>query len=917
MLKFSDLKVDFKSYENTLSTYMKLFPNSYMPLLIMYLSREGLLGLEEDADNDDNRVILSVSKDDITNFLKNDRPFLDLKDEDKYQEGEDLDKWLYRFYKNGYDISIFATIVKMLIIDKDSSSISLVINNRIENNDIIEVKNVIMKFEPRCSEKAAIMFFLLMIKHQTETYHQSNTDDILDEGYAASQWVFAFDDVLDKIQGYAGNKVWMQPKELTKLVLTKWRGGSIYNPFAGIGSYAVQLHMPCGESNYDFYFDRGVGNHYYAEEIDELSWAIGKLRLMAQYSDSENYNLGDSSKWRGGVANNVISTPPFGLKITNEDGKQEFADHFVVRRGMDMVAEGGLVACVVPLSFLSRKDTADIRKIMVDNQWLEAVAYLPPNLFSYSNIRTAILYIRKEKHNRVILADGTTSFYGIGLDDEKIANLLYEKDFDMSIPYSASYYDSNCRMDEELPLSQYKKLRSIAYFDKIKKNDYSLAPGEYFTNIVPDKDGFRLIQLKYLTYGSAEPVKETGHGKIVKPSMLTSDIFAPLQEEDLEDCDFDKSFNVITKDALLFSPFSNLKPTLFKYNGGKVVYRKDRLHAVYVDKREILPEYLLHELSKDYVTDQLRFKYKGDAIRRLSLDDLLSIYIQCPEVKTQAHRIEKDIVDELRLLHFAKLEKELLALKDKQHDDYVRMLRQRKHRIQQVMNEFTPAFGLLNSYRVKNKGILRDKDVVATRTGETVEDYFSKLSSIVDRVEDLITNLVDKDNWASSSMVNIDNFVDNIPQHHLSDKFDIQVSHQYDVIVEEEGEIGNLNDRIVSINEDDLMILFDNIIANASKWGFNESVRRDYRVRIVVSDAAIEGQEAIAISVSNNGSPIHPSVDRKRFFDWGYGSGTGIGTWQLKNIVKHYGGSIILKENPDEISGFVTEYEILLPLIAE
>ena len=199
MLKFSDLKVDFKSYENTLSTYMKLFPNSYMPLLIMYLSREGLLGLEEDADNDDNRVILSVSKDDITNFLKNDRPFLDLKDEDKYQEGEDLDKWLYRFYKNGYDISIFATIVKMLIIDKDSSSISLVINNRIENNDIIEVKNVIMKFEPRCSEKAAIMFFLLMIKHQTETYHQSNTDDILVEGYGASQWVFGFDDVLDKI----------------------------------------------------------------------------------------------------------------------------------------------------------------------------------------------------------------------------------------------------------------------------------------------------------------------------------------------------------------------------------------------------------------------------------------------------------------------------------------------------------------------------------------------------------------------------------------------------------------------------------------------------------------------------------------------------------------------------------------------
>lgn len=43
MLKFSDLKVDFKRFENILSSYMKLFPGSYMPLLIMYLSREGLL----------------------------------------------------------------------------------------------------------------------------------------------------------------------------------------------------------------------------------------------------------------------------------------------------------------------------------------------------------------------------------------------------------------------------------------------------------------------------------------------------------------------------------------------------------------------------------------------------------------------------------------------------------------------------------------------------------------------------------------------------------------------------------------------------------------------------------------------------------------------------------------------------------
>jgi hypothetical protein len=47
-----------------------------------------------------------------------------------------------------------------------------------------------------------------------------NTDR--EDKFGAVEWVLAFDGVLGKIEGYAGNKVWMQPKELTKLVLTKW-----------------------------------------------------------------------------------------------------------------------------------------------------------------------------------------------------------------------------------------------------------------------------------------------------------------------------------------------------------------------------------------------------------------------------------------------------------------------------------------------------------------------------------------------------------------------------------------------------------------------------------------------------------------------------------------------------------------------
>lgn len=921
MLKFADLSVDFKSYENSFDSLTKLFPGSYFPLLIMYLGHKGLVKLEMEFDKNDPRTLVSVDGDVLHDFFGEDLLKKVIQKGPEFKKESDLETALYKLSESivkDRDVYVMLPFIQLFPMILAGKSVALVADVP-EGDQVLDLINILGVKNPEPNTSAALLFFSLMLtsKCQARDFDKTLSEEEIADAkkYDDSIWAETFELALNKIMSYSNNLEYMQPNELTKLILTQYHfGGSIYNPFAGVASYAVQLHMPCGEYPYHFVADDSIGDYYYAEEINELTWAIGKLRLMALYSDSINYNLGDSSEWREGVADNVISTPPFGLKITNEKGEQEFADHFVVRRGMDMIVDGGLVACVVPLSFLSRKDTEDVRKTMVDNKWLESIVYLPENIFTFSKIRTAILFIRKEEHDKVIFADGTTSVYKKNkvniIDDEIIANLLPEGNYDPEF----ALYDSGLRMVDELPLSLYEKLRSVVSFDRIQENEYNLSPGEYFTAIVPEIEGFHLLQLKSLVKSYVQKAPNKGEGKIIKSSKLSSDPFTPLTKEDLENGNYDRPYNIVSGDALLVSASGNLRPTLFKYYGGKVAYRRDLLHAIYVDSGKILPEYLLWELTKGYVADQLRLKYKGDAITRLSLDDFLSIYIQVPNLKSK----EKELYEDQKILHFAKIEKELSALKDKKHDEYVKMLRQRKHRIQQVMNEFAPAFSLLDKCREKNGGILRDDDIVAARTGETVSSYFHKLHTIINKVENLVTNLVDKEHWGNPSMINIDSYVDDIPQHHLSDKFDIQTLHNHDVYIEEEGEAVDLNnDRFISINPDDLAIIFDNIIANASKWGFTDSIRRDYRIRLDVSDAAIDGKSAVRVCVSNNGNPIHPSVDRKRFFDWGYGSGTGIGTWQLKDIVEHYGGSIKLNENPEEISGFVTEYEFILPLANE
>lgn len=920
MLKFTDLSIDKKSYENSLNSFMKLYPNSYMPLLIMYLSREGLIKIEYDVDENDPRLLLSVTGAELAEFLNIDKiPEKRASESLDDNDISELNQTIQQLSKD-YDLSIFSSYLKLSSLCGDSGKIAMLIDVP-NDSDLLKVKDIILRHGPVLEEKSALFYFYQMICDWTTSHHSKEyeSDPQIGLEYSRGEWTGDFDRTIDAIQKFSGDKVWMQPKELTHLVLTQRHGGTIYNPFAGTASYAALLNYDFGQPGCDFNPTYGIGDHYFAEDIDEMTWAIGKLRLLAYGSDSINYIIGDSSKWREGLANNVLSTPPFGFKLINELGEQELAEHFVIRRGIDTLAENGLLACVVSQSFLSSKNSKDIIKTIVDNKWLESVIYLPEKVFTYTSIRTAVLFIRKKVNDKVLFVDGGTSFKKSGkvniLDAEVIANLL-----DDGYRSTFATYDSDGWMENRLPEKLYERLRVYCSTELIKENDYNLLAGLYFYDTIKPADGFKLIPLVSVIDGYAERLRGKWKGRVVAPKMLSMDPFKPLLEDDIEYGEIERSFNVISKDALIVSPVGSLRPTLFKskHSADNSAFRDASLYAMYIDETKILPGYLVTELTKDYVTDQVRRLSEGNVMSRISLGHFLSILIQVPDTSRNSLGLaqEKEIVEQQSLLYYAKIEKELSALKDKQHEQYVKNLRQRKHRLQQVMNEFAPAFSLLDKCRKKNGGKLSDDDVVASRTGETVEDYFEKLGSIVSKVEDLITNLVEKENWGTPERIDMDSYVDAVPHSHLSDKYEMQIMHE-EGVDEDEEESGVSNARMVMVNKDDLGAIFDNIIANASKWGFTEDLRRDYRIRIMVSDTQFKNERAVKICISNNGTPIHESVDRSRLFEWGYGSGSGIGGSQLKEIVEHYGGSIQLNEYPDDPAGFCTEFEIVLPCVSE
>ena len=175
MLKFSDLSVDMKSYENSLDSYMKLFPRSFMPLLIMYLSKEGLLKVRKDQDNNNSRNLLSIRKEEVEQFF--DINFTILKSLNEEEKNKQIKHLVSKL--GGESIaSLLAPFLTMFASGFHGDYLSLYVDCSMDST-LSSVIDIIMAHEPKFDEKAALMFFYLMIHYCPRKSVNNLESDIL------------------------------------------------------------------------------------------------------------------------------------------------------------------------------------------------------------------------------------------------------------------------------------------------------------------------------------------------------------------------------------------------------------------------------------------------------------------------------------------------------------------------------------------------------------------------------------------------------------------------------------------------------------------------------------------------------------------------------------------------------------------
>ncbi|MCL2006575.1 MAG: type I restriction-modification system subunit M [Treponema sp.] len=166
----------------------------------------------------------------------------------------------------------------------------------------------------------------------------------------------------------------------------------------------------------------------YGQENNPETFAIAKSDMLIRNGDANNMRYGDTlanDQFRGFTFDYIISNPPFGIdwkkqaeKVKAENAKGENgrfgpglpsiddSQMLFMLNGIAKLKDNGRMAIIQNGSPLQGGDAgsgpSEIRRYLIENDWLEAIVQMPNDLFYNTGIATYIWLISKNKaKNRI------------------------------------------------------------------------------------------------------------------------------------------------------------------------------------------------------------------------------------------------------------------------------------------------------------------------------------------------------------------------------------------------------------------------------------------------------------------------------------------------------------------------------------
>ncbi len=296
------------------------------------------------------------------------------------------------------------------------------------------------------------------------------------------------------------------PQEVSELlakitVVGKTEINKVYDPACGSGSLLLKYAKVLGKEN--------VRQGFYGQEINITTYNLCRINMFLHDINYEKFDIahGDTlvepKHWDDEPFDAIVSNPPYSIKWDGDANPVLINDpRFSPAGVLAPKSKADLAFTMHILSWLSEQGTAaivefpgvlyrggaegKIRKYLIDNNYVDTVIQLPPDLFFGTTIATCIIVLKKsKKDNAVLFVDASAEFEHVG-NKNKLK-------------------DSNI----EKILEAFTKREDFPHFAKLVKNsdiaqnDYNIAVSSY----VEQKDTREVINITELNERIAKIVE--------------------------------------------------------------------------------------------------------------------------------------------------------------------------------------------------------------------------------------------------------------------------------------------------------------------------------------------------------------------------------------------------------------------------
>lgn len=305
--------------------------------------------------------------------------------------------------------------------------------------------------------------------------YQDNTIDAFGDAYEFLMTMYASN------AGKSGGE-FFTPQEVSELlaeitVVGKKQVNKVYDPACGSGSLLLKFAKVLGKEN--------VRQGFFGQEVNITTYNLCRINMFLHDINYEKFDIAhgdtltDPKHWDDEPFDAIVSNPPYSIKWEGDANPLLINDpRFAPAGVLAPKSKADLAFTLHMLHWLSTSGTAaivefpgvlyrggaeqKIRKYLIDNNYVDAVIQLPPDLFFGTTIGTCIIVLKKSKKDNATLFIDASSEFVRGGNKNKLTDVNRKK-----------------------ILNAYIKRKDVDHFAKlvmnadIADNDYNIAVSSY------------------------------------------------------------------------------------------------------------------------------------------------------------------------------------------------------------------------------------------------------------------------------------------------------------------------------------------------------------------------------------------------------------------------------------------------------